>query len=465
MGDAVPAYDLPGGQQVPAEDMPVASTTDYSQPTPQAVPSGAQHLEDAAGTVGRHPFTTGIGMLENELRGITGGVGSFADAVTGSPPGTHDWAYQPRTQAGQELEKEGGAETSNISNIYDRAFGGGPLATTLKERLPEAGDAVGTVLGAGSVAKALLPDIDLMKPPVVPAGAPHPLQGVANAETQRLADVDTRLAQQGIDLPSDRETTPIVKQSNNVVAKDLNLPANAPLTDNMIEAGIKQNALPAYAEVRKIAPWETSPTYEATMKGINTNLIDEDIRPPVGGELDGAETVRLSQNLRNRGAAYWKASSNNPAFRPIAAAHDAAAEAVENEFENHVSDVPGLSDAWDAARTYVAKAKNVEAALDGAGNVRPTLLKTQMLKGKPLSGGVQDLAIAAAKYPDYFKPTPAAPPAVGLPRRIAAGFAPSAGAAGGAAVGGAFGVPTLGALIGEQGGQKLSSILNPYKRQ
>lgn len=321
-----------------------------------------------------------------------------------------------------------------------------------------AGEAVGGFLAplpGGPAAKAAAP---------VEAAAVHPLQGIADLEAQKLSQVDERLSQAGITLPTDRQLSPIVTASNNVVAKELNLPKDAPLTEGMIEAGIKKNALPAYAEARKVAPWEASSAYESDASGINLKLIDEDIRPPASGELSGPEAVRLSQNLRNRATAYYRAAEMNPAFRPVAAAHDQAAEMVENEFERHMEDVPGVSANWDAARTYVAKAKNVEAALDGGGNVRPTMLKSQMLKGKPLSGGIQDLAIAAAKYPDYFKSTPALPPQVGIVRRTAAKFAPTAGAAIGAGAGGMIGFPTAGAVVGAEGGQKLSTLLNPHPR-
>jgi hypothetical protein len=396
--------------------------------------------------------------------GVAHGVGTLVDVATGTSPGpgshaeafAKPFATPPYAQDIAEQDVPQG-----ISKAYDRIAGTGPLATTLKERVPQAAEAIGTVTGAGSFVKGVI-----AKAPMEVAAEPHPLQGVADLEAQKLTQVDQRLAQQGFALPSDRQISPIVRQSNNVVAKDLNLPKDAPLTEGMIESGIKANALPAYAEVRKIAPWEASPAYETDAKGINLDLIDKDIRPPAAGNLDGPETVRLSQSLRNASRDYWKsyASNPDPATKKIAMAHDAAAEAVENEFERHVADVPGLSDSWDAARTYVAKAKNVEAALDGAGNVRPTMLKSQMLKGKPLSGGVQDLAVAAAKYPDYFKTTPMMPPQVGLTRRIAAKFATPAATAIGGTIGGTAGFPTTGAVLGNEAGAKLSSILNPGQR-
>lgn len=107
--------------------------------------SGVQHFKDIAGTFARHPFTAAPGMLENALSAVTGGVGAVADAVTLEDPGSHDWAYRPRTQAGQEIANLQGQEMTKVGQAYDRAAGTGPLAQTLKERVPQAVAAVSTV--------------------------------------------------------------------------------------------------------------------------------------------------------------------------------------------------------------------------------------------------------------------------------------------------------------------------------
>lgn len=107
-----------------------------------------RYAKDFLTLTGKHPFELEVGAGENFLSGITGGVGSLADALTFSRPGTHDWAYRPRTEAGQAIADLAAGEASGVGKLYNKAFGTGPLASTIKEYGPEALGAVGTVLGA-----------------------------------------------------------------------------------------------------------------------------------------------------------------------------------------------------------------------------------------------------------------------------------------------------------------------------
>lgn len=110
-----------------------------------------------------HALKGVVGLGETALSGITGGVGSLADAITGSDPGTHDWAYRPRTDAGQAASAGLGAVVGAVNNAAATgtgavvgALGGDRQAAvdTVNERLPEAEGAVGTVLTAGGLLKA-----------------------------------------------------------------------------------------------------------------------------------------------------------------------------------------------------------------------------------------------------------------------------------------------------------------------
>lgn len=149
MGAAVPADDLPSSI-VPDSDLPVATAT-HDQ-------------------IGSHsPLAHFAAVGENALSAVTGGMGSLADAVTGADPGTHDWAYQPRTTEGQMLQKGIAKVTAPIGQTLNAAasdtigdivgsFGGNAQAasTTAHERLPEAINAVGTVAGAGGLIDSAL---------------------------------------------------------------------------------------------------------------------------------------------------------------------------------------------------------------------------------------------------------------------------------------------------------------------
>lgn len=150
LGESSPAaaYDPDAYLAAPAA---AASPT----PVPASPPTASQHAAQALDVVKQHPFTTGIGLAENALSGITGGAGSLADAVTGADPGTHDWAYRPRWPAGQAIAGVAAQEAAAIGRGYDATAGTGPLAETVKERLPEALGAVGTVTGAAELPRGI----------------------------------------------------------------------------------------------------------------------------------------------------------------------------------------------------------------------------------------------------------------------------------------------------------------------
>lgn len=131
-----------------------------------------------------------VGLGENALSGVTGGAGSLADAVTGDAPGTHDWAYRPRTAEGKDLQRIvskgasalGGAVNEDIIAPVTQAWGGDPEAMrqTLAERVPEALGATGTVLGGVGLVRGGIPRL-------AASGAPEKVtaQGVADQVAAR----------------------------------------------------------------------------------------------------------------------------------------------------------------------------------------------------------------------------------------------------------------------------------------
>lgn len=165
---------------------PVASAT-----SPGYLQRAGQRVKEAGNIALSHPFTVLPGALENSLSGITSGVGSLADVVTGAQPGSHDWAYRPRTEAGKELAQIGGQESHEIGQVYDRAFGTGPAATEIKGRIPEflgaAGTVTGLIRGGGAIANRFAPpgSPSVEMPPAsdlattgAPRGAPFEIQDV-----------------------------------------------------------------------------------------------------------------------------------------------------------------------------------------------------------------------------------------------------------------------------------------------
>lgn len=143
---------------------------------------------------------------ENLLSGVTGGAGSLADALTFSNPGTHNWAYQPRTEEGKAVQKVSGKiisplveEAATTGGDIAGAWGGNPQAATdeLRTRIPEAVGAVGT-LGA---LRGLLPGPKGMPPTaedVASTTAARQSGGAAGA-APNLADASPELRQAVVD--------------------------------------------------------------------------------------------------------------------------------------------------------------------------------------------------------------------------------------------------------------------------
>jgi hypothetical protein len=148
-------------------------------PAPRPIPTASQHASDVLGIAKRHPLTVTAGLGENVISGATSGLGALADAVTLSEPGTHDWTYRPRTEAGKEIAGAAADEAGAMGRLYDKIpattlsipgappvvatlpggsinvpGGDSPLGQTIKRYGPEALGAVGTVTGLSEIPAA-----------------------------------------------------------------------------------------------------------------------------------------------------------------------------------------------------------------------------------------------------------------------------------------------------------------------
>lgn len=179
-------------------------------PAAPSLSEGVRHAQRVGQIVREHPFSLGVGMGENALSAVTGGVGSLADALTLSEPGTHDWAYRPRTEAGKELAAAGEEESNAIGRGFSGwaaqgPLGNGPLVETVKRYGPEALGAVGTVTGAAGLARGLTGSAPPGAPPVTAqdilnqsASASPQSMGAASA-APRMTNVSPELQQAVVD--------------------------------------------------------------------------------------------------------------------------------------------------------------------------------------------------------------------------------------------------------------------------
>lgn len=377
------------------------------------IQSGADLAAAQAGSLLRHPFTTGIGALENAVSAVTGGAGAVADAVTGSDPGTHNWAYQPRTQAGQEQAQIQQGAAAGIGRGYDAAFGTGPLAATLKERLPEAAAAVGTVAGAAEVPRAMSsPRI------VTPEVAQATAAGLKLTPEQANSGLAARAVQglsgsAKLERSVSKQNAPVV----NALAKDeIGIPQDQPLNASTLKAA-KSAPNAVYDAVSKLGDVPTDAQFTADIAKVanrtgsdsfafDTPAAVDKLKSGYGGiqSFDAGDAVAKVRQLRSDAGRNIKAQ--DPEQNAVGYAQRQVADALEAQLERYtqrLSQLPGSGVAPDlvtqlrGARMQLAKIHSVEDALDGS-NISAKQLAKQQDRGVPLSGNLRTIADAYQNF-------------------------------------------------------------------
>ena len=110
-------------------------------------------------------------MAKSVIGGIVHGAGTLADVATGTAPGpgshAERWAspFAITDRLGQ-LDPDQQKIHQAVSNAYDKMAGTGPAATEIKTRIPQALEAIGTVVPLIKGAGAL---VDYARAPKSPA--------------------------------------------------------------------------------------------------------------------------------------------------------------------------------------------------------------------------------------------------------------------------------------------------------
>lgn len=229
------------------------------------------------------------------------------------------------------------------------------------------------------------------------------------------------------------------KVTNALVAKDLGLPENKPITKEALQA-VRAKAGKAYEAVRSLGAIESDEEFVSALRGVAQVGDDlESAYPGIGAQAsaevkalvdavakqshDSRNLVGLSKFLRNRSSANFKAAfgaGGDPQKLEIARAQSQVVDAIEDLIDRHLQKTgqQEIGQAWSAARTTIAKAHQAEAALDG-GNVSAEFLARQMRKGKPVSGGMG----IAARFADQFREVAKKPQSGQGVSKLAATFA------------------------------------------
>lgn len=182
------------------------------------------------------------------------------------------------------------------------------------------------------------------------------------------------------------------KVTNNLIAEDLGLPANQPLTREAL-AAVRKEAGKAYEAVASL------PKTEAVAADALTN------RPAVEA-INPRKMVFDLRQARNDARAWSKAygRSASPDDLQKANAAKAVAKKIETALEDYATKMgrPDLVPAMVEARTLIAKVHGAEAALKG-GFINPAKYAKQFDDGAYLTGNTKLVAEFASYFPDVAK--------------------------------------------------------------
>jgi hypothetical protein len=202
------------------------------------------------------------------------------------------------------------------------------------------------------------------------------------------------------------------KVSNRLVAQDLGLPADQPITRDSL-VGLRKMAGAVYGHVEKAGTITSDSQFVAdlgALKQVGTDL--EKAAPGIGAQANekvtqladallqpqfqSKDALGLFKLLNERAKANFKAafsSGGDAQALELARAQRQGADAVGELIRRNLAaqGKADLAQAWDAARTTIAKSYMAEGALKG-GNINALRLAAQMRKNAYLSGGFKKVA-------------------------------------------------------------------------
>lgn len=208
--------------------------------------------------------------------------------------------------------------------------------------------------------------------------------------------------------------------TNQLARQSLGLADNTPITLDALQ-GIRSKAGEVYAEVAGSGRVIADPKYakdllDLSKKADRLNIDFPDLKVGAKDEIvnltnsltrrefDAESAVELVKTLRADGAGNLSplVRAANPEKFALGKAQLKAAEVVENQLMRALTAKgrPDLGDAFDQARTQIAKTYSVQNALnESTGNVVAGNLAKQMKKGKYLSDGLDTAAKFAQSFP------------------------------------------------------------------
>jgi hypothetical protein len=201
-----------------------------------------------------------------------------------------------------------------------------------------------------------------------------------------------------------------------LIKRDLNLPANKPVTVEALDGVSKKAYQEGYEPIKKqtgLVPDEQFTAERSALGGEDYAAmvaeVPEMANPQVSKlmaaldkpEFSGATAVNMVRKLRFDAKANFR-NAQSPEALDAAKAQMSAADALEGLIDRNLS-ARGMTDAvtkFREARTKIAMAHDAERALNKAtGSFAAKDYAAMLDKGKPLSGGSKAVAEFATQYP------------------------------------------------------------------
>lgn len=288
-------------------------------------------------------------LFTNMGKGIVGGIvhgaGTLADVVTGTAPGqgshAERWAAPfAITDPTEQIDPSQIRMRQGVSNAYDKVAGTGPAATEIKTRIPQALEAISTVVPVikgvgGALAPAAAMDVPAVQAaldaraansptsmgasaasPKIAAASPPLQQSIRSAVQQPTGTVNLEAVQNhleadqhGVHLMEGQATRDPIQFSNEQnsthpdVVKRINV-QNQQLTDAIDD--VRREAAPGTVQNDPIENGQTA------VDGLKA--YDEPIRADIKAKYEAAKAASATGDLQMDGSSF--VSDANTALKP-----------------------------------------------------------------------------------------------------------------------------------------------------
>lgn len=314
-------------------------------------------------SVGYQPRNITAGALFGDMgRGLAGGflhgVGTLADVATGTSPGPQShadrWAapFTPQTSLGQ-LDPSQVQAHAAVTRGLDQTIGTGPLAQTVRERVPQAAEAIATVVpflkGAGTAGEIGQSAVQGIAKRMAPLEAPEAVVG-------RMAQQSGQSMGAAAAAPSLTNVSPGLRQAISVTARKTGGAINPEAFSRHVEA----DTLPVPVRLTEGQATQNPRLISEEMNARGATAMTEHVN---------AQNGQLADNMRAiRDQAGPDVFTTNPVEHGetlIAAyrAKDAAAQAKINQLYDTLRNVLGGNFPVDAQALLTTASKELHKSL------------------------------------------------------------------------------------------------------